>query len=633
MRKLLLSSTVAFFAPLFITARAQVCFTPEPPHYYQTGTNRNDVKAADMDGDGEPDLIATNYFGQSITVFRNTGATFPDGLPQFAEVNAPVGNTPFRLFIADFDNDGSNDIAVTNQGDGTVSVLLNDGAIGLTLMTYAVGTSPMGITGGDFNGDGFTDIVTANRTAKTLSILYNTGNGTFHPAVSVLTGGLTPIDLAAGEFDGMPGLDLVVGFTPSPAYCFATNNGNGTLTALEAVFIPGVETTSSINSPMSVDTADFNNDGRADVVFNFPINKNQQFVTLKAPSTGSGANWPQGPNISLNTANGPIGYDMTCADFNGDGNVDIAVTIGGAQTDTIKILLGDGAMGVGAYKSLRGYHNSDPRGIVAVDFNHDGKPDLATANMAATSGFYDRYAWLNTTPYFTVTGNLDTCGPTPQTVVLTATSAENLTYSWAADQATGIGDTFSLTANAPNNRFSVSGNDLFGCTNKSFGIVRIHPLPVVNISASAQAICKGDSVTLAVTGNAVSYTWNPDIIPDQPFAPNATALYEVTGYNDLHCPVTDTLTIALGDCYASIGEENTAQLAIYPNPSNGDFYIEAGQNAQKVIITDLLGKTVYEANTAGQTGAIFVHLNQPAGVYLVTIKTTAAIYCRKIVLR
>lgn len=695
------------------TLRGQVCFAPEPAQTYQFGANRRDVKAADMNADGHTDLIVADYQGTSVTVLKNTGALNPNGTPQFTAINAQVGSKPFYLYVGDMEGDGDTDIAVTNQNSGTVTVLLNDGNINFSAAHYTLGQSPAGIIGGKFNNDSYIDLAVAIEGDKTVRVLFGSANGAFTLSPSIVDlAPYAPEDVAAGEFDDVPGLDLVVTLNQGTDafYRFLRNEGSGIFTTpAPTAHLTGIKCTSTNSYSSSVDTADFNNDGRTDIAMLFPNLSDQNIVTLKAPSTGSGASWAEGA-IPLNY----IAYDFDIADFNGDGNADIATVFGtgsGGMMDSVKVLLGngtgDGDGGFPARKNVRGLYDRRPRALVAVDFNHDGKPDLTSANLATAVGANeDIYMWLNTTPFFDLSGEFDVCGPAPQTVTVTAENNPGLSYSWVAGAQTGSDDTFTFIANALMNYFSVSGNDGIGCVNKSFGRVRIHPLPLVDISATLPQICKGDTVSLSVAGNAIDHTWEPAITPNQPFSPTATALYEVTGYNDLGCLAIDTLTIIVHDLptvttvlngatieaaatpvnvsyqwlncngntdiagatamnytpgqtgsYAvrvispqgckdvsdclSVTVNNASMndasieptLLLYPNPTTGGFFIKSTETIERVIITDLLGKTIHEANTTHQAGVTFANLNQPAGVYSVTIKTSAAVYYRKIVLR
>ena len=72
----------------------------------------------------------------------------------FGRADFPVGNSPSAIVAADFNNDGVLDLAVTNNSDNTISVLLGrpDGTFS-PQVAYPTGVLPVAIVAGDFNGD------------------------------------------------------------------------------------------------------------------------------------------------------------------------------------------------------------------------------------------------------------------------------------------------------------------------------------------------------------------------------------------------------------------------------------------------------------------------------------------------
>ena len=75
----------------------------------------------------------------------------------------PVGNSPDAIVAGDFTGDGRTDLAVANDSDNTVSVLLGNGdGTFQPQVTYAVGADPDAIVAGDFTGDGILDLAVAN---------------------------------------------------------------------------------------------------------------------------------------------------------------------------------------------------------------------------------------------------------------------------------------------------------------------------------------------------------------------------------------------------------------------------------------------------------------------------------------
>jgi len=176
--------------------------------------------------------------------------------------------------VADFNGDGSPDLAVANSGDNTVSVLLNPAngtgtfptcPTGTTTCNYATGTAPWGIAIGDFNGDGYADLAVANygtiAMPSNVSVLLGNGNGTFQPQ-STYPVGTNPQCVAVGDFngDGIP--DMAVANYSDSTVSVLLGKGDGTFPAQNTSTIAVGTGTSN---PSYVVAGDFNGDGYADL--------------------------------------------------------------------------------------------------------------------------------------------------------------------------------------------------------------------------------------------------------------------------------------------------------------------------------------------------------------------------------
>jgi hypothetical protein len=135
--------------------------------------------------------------------------------------------------------------------------------------------------------------------------------------------------------------------------------------------------TGASSNPQAFAVADFNNDGIPDVAV---ANANANSVSIFL-GNGDGTFTQVNCGSTLNCATGTNPQGIAAADFNQDGNMDLAVT--NFNSNTITILFGNGQGAFSVQPSVS--TGTNPRGIAAADFSGDGYPDIVVANSGSNN--------------------------------------------------------------------------------------------------------------------------------------------------------------------------------------------------------------------------------------------------------
>ncbi len=308
----------------------------------------------------EVDMVVVNSASNTISVMLGNGRNFN------APRNYSVGHGPTSVAVADVNGDGFQDLVVTNGTDNTVSILLGNGKGGFTAQTpVAVGTTPVSVAIADFNGDHVPDLAVANSTGNNVSILLGVGNGTFQPATNIAAGQY-PQSVAIGDFNGDGHFDLAVADGAGNNVTILLGNGNGT-------FQPGVQYASGAKTVFAL-VADVNGDNKQDLVVVNADLLPGRLTILFGNGDGTfqtGLNYESTKRERFLTPQGIVSGDFNC-----DGKADLAVANTGANSVNLLTGNGNGTFQPAASLNTRNH----PVSIVTADFNHDGKPDLAVVN-------------------------------------------------------------------------------------------------------------------------------------------------------------------------------------------------------------------------------------------------------------
>jgi len=485
------------------------------------------VTAGDLDGDGKPDIVISNYYTQTLTILQNAGSpghivmdsvlSLPSGNyvlgASIADLNAdgkpevivacegsnlisvytnssapghisfsnessflsPAGGSPFKVVVADLDGDGKPDLAAANSYAGTVSVYLNTspagGAISFaTNVDFNTGDFPEGLAIADLDGDGKPDLVIANNTDNTLSILHNTstaGSLSFGPQY-VVNSGYSAYDLVIADFDGDSKPDIAV-----------IDQYNNTVSVHRNVSSPGTIamsanvdfTTGSI--PYSITTADFDGDGKPDLATandgdnTFTILRNsasnEPAITSFSPTVGSTGTVVTIVGVNLTGVSSVKFGDSTAASFTYVSPDTVTAVVGGGATGPVSLVAPSGVT------SINGFIYSSTSGITSFS------PDSAAQGTMVTI----------TGKGFTASGSVQFGGTPAQSFTVLNDSTVTATV--------GFGASGPITITAP-------GGVASSTTNFVYIVTTLPPLVLTSFSPDSA----GQGATVTLTGQHLS---------------------------------------------------------------------------------------------------------------------------------
>ncbi|HXB08760.1 MAG TPA: FG-GAP-like repeat-containing protein, partial [Puia sp.] len=478
--------------------------------------------AADIDGDGRPDIVDTRYGTQLFTIYRNAstkggqngpaaGFAGPAYFDPGINLNMPLGKYTYATAIGDLDGDGKPDVIITNQTEATISIFHNTSSPAALSFdpSFAV---PCGVVSaphlaiGDLDGDGKPEVVLAAG-SKLVILKNNSTPGTIQldSATSVDLPYLT--DIAINDFDGDGKADIYTSYaggTLASGLLFLLNTsspGNFSFTAQPKmdVLIDGVK-------PL---IGDMDGDGRPDLgLTSYSIPAISLFQNTSTPGHIS---FTALPNIK--TADQTISLNL--GDLDGDGLPELAALvqpIDYSKPDTVVILKNKSTAGNIAYLPTRQLvAKTSTTSVLLADLDGDGKPDIITAQR------------------------------TPPTALTVFRNRDNEPYIRTFLPATAFsGSTVTL-----------SGVSFTGATALSFGGVPAASFTVVNDSTVTATIASGGA-----SGNVLVTTqYGSFSLPGFEWKTAATPV--ITSFTPTSAPAGASITIT-GSNFDPTAANNTA---------------------------------------------------------------------------
>ena len=248
-------------------------------------------------------------------------------------------------------------------------------------------------------------------------------------------------------------------------------------------------------------------------------------------------------------------------------------------------------------------------------------------------------------------------GPTtlcinPANTVYTTAGASNATgYQWKitpASAATLIpnGNQVSVDWNNSFTGYAVLNvrgiNDCGAGLYSSGLLITVHSGITVNLGPDVTT-CASTSVTLNAGNPGATYLWSTgattqSITVDSTGLGLGTFPFSVTVTSNVGCQASDVVNITFDPC-VGVAENPEPRMHIYPNPSQGSFFVALDMNTNTdgiLQISNMLGEVVFEENIAAQSGTLrksidLSHL--PAGLYLVSLQTEGIRLMKKAIIQ
>ena len=542
-----------------------------------TGLSHGVIKWGDYDNDGDLDLLQTGWIGDTdqfrARIITNTGSGFEDSGIALTGLS---GSTSCSADWIDFDNDNDLDIIITGRLDGDELVkktlLYRNDAGTFTLIeeTGIEDVSSSCVKWADINRDGTYDLLLSGRGAiRDYNQIYLNSLGNF-TASPFFLGPTQGGENSLVDIDKDGDIDIFTcgsNFNPS---AFHINNGDGTFTKKDTE-IP--EMTNA-----SVDWADMDNDGDLDVAIMGKIENDPVLHIYRNDGMpANGGTW-----FSLaDSFTGVESGDLAWADYDNDGDVDLAVTgnRAGYQPGTFILVNDQGSFTEAGYDLV-------PLGRSALDwgdFDNDGDLDLALQGYAGgetvTTIYRNNRQTMNTPPQ--VPGQLHA-----------VMDGDTLVFSWdmAQDEET------------PSN----------GLCYNLYIFTTVHGPAVLSSMSEDDFLRKtfpgnvGNRTNLKLVNPAsANYYWSVQSI-DQGFAASPFADFE------------QILVTYLPE------EERVNGVSIYPNPASDMVWISADEpGLYQIRVMELSGRELISKKVSlNAQGNYPVPLSSmKSGIYILEIRT------------
>ncbi|MFZ6051456.1 FG-GAP-like repeat-containing protein [Halocola ammonii] len=326
------------------------------------------VYSADLDGDGDMDVLSATNDYDKIAWYENQGG----GLFGYQQIISTQVDLPISVYTADLDGDGDLDVLSASAEDGKIAWYENQGAgiFGDQLIISIQNDSPWSVHAADLDDDGDMDVLSASSLDDKIAWYENQGGGTFGDQQIISTEANAAWSVYSADMDGDGDIDVLSASGIDNKIAWYENQGGGTFGDQQIISIEA-------EGASSVRTSDLDGDGDFDVLSSsMSDNKVAWYENQGAGTFG-------GQQIISTQAEGARSVDS--ADLDGDGDMDV---LSASQSES-KIAWyenqGGGAFGD---QQIITTEVLSARAVYTADLDGDGDMDVLSA-----SHWDDKIAW------------------------------------------------------------------------------------------------------------------------------------------------------------------------------------------------------------------------------------------------